>query len=77
MATEKKTFTVGRRQISNTTAINLLDTTKGIIDRVGQAQPGGKRILPIVTNTMTDRCATELKANKLLNELEKGHFKKL
>ena len=77
LATEKKPFAVGLRQISNTTAINLLDTTKDIIDSVEQAQPSGKRLLPIVTNTMTDRFATELKANTLLNELKKIRFKKL
>ena len=71
LATEKKTFTVGLRQISNTTTINLFDTTSDIIDSAEQAQQDGKTILPIVTNTMTDRCATELEVNKLLNELKK------
>ena len=48
-----------------------------IKNREACRRPGGKRILPIVTNSMTDRCATKLKVNKLLNELKKRHFKKL
>ena len=71
LARETETFTIGLRQISNTTAIKMLATTKDVIDSVEKAQPGRKRILPIVTNTMTDRCATELKVNKLLYELKK------
>jgi hypothetical protein len=68
LISNEESFTVGLRQVAGGTAETYLESTKEIIADVQAAtsEAVGTQILANVRNTMTDRCATEGKLDRLI-----------
>ena len=74
LQTNDSLYTLGVKDVPQGTAETLMSATKTMLDNVAKASNDPQMCSRIVSNiscTMSDRCATEMKINKILIEMKK------